>query len=94
MKDIRDTVAEAIRKARGQPHPGLRYSQHLANAAIAAYRQACRIETREHLAEVVDRLGHEIVVLDATGNAWQGVYDMEDEHLPAWLLWSPEWRQP
>lgn len=39
---IRDKVATAIERARGRSHPGLRYSQHLADAAIAAYLEADR----------------------------------------------------
>jgi len=50
---IRDRVAKAIERARGRSHPGLRYSQHLADAAISAHlealEQAARIETVEQL---------------------------------------------
>ena len=48
---IRDKVATAIERARGRSHPGLRYSQHLADAAISAHlealEQAARIDTVE-----------------------------------------------
>ena len=60
----------------------------LADAAIAAYQQACIIETADHLAELVDTHGHEIVVLDAEGGACQGFYDFDADQFPATLLWT------
>ncbi|AMQ67032.1 hypothetical protein [Mycolicibacterium fortuitum] len=63
------------------------HERHVAELIDAALHP--RIETLDQLAEYVDQHGHEIVVLDANGNAWQGVYDMSPDDLTARVLYTP-----
>ena len=101
---IRDKVATAIERARGRSHPGLRYSQHLADAAISAHleaqEQAARIDTVEEL----DACPVATVVLDAAQHIFECRRDtgywympsyfyqfVSDElHLPCRVLWRGE----
>lgn len=59
----------------------------LAAAAEEHYRPV--IKSSEHLMELLDKHGHEIVVLDAHNGAWQTYYDVDDGVYPGILLWSP-----
>lgn len=56
----------------------------------AEWVKARTIENADHLAEVVDRYGHEIVIVDAGGGACQSFYDFDPEQFPARLVWIPE----
>jgi hypothetical protein len=66
------------------------WSEHVAEVQREAERRARTIETVDHLAELIDRYGHEIVIVDALDGACQGFYDFDPEQFPATLVWRPE----
>lgn len=60
MTTPRDKVAKAISAARGHAHPGLHYTEHLADAAIAAHLEALKAD------------GYAVVTLPASPSEYWG----------------------
>lgn len=101
---IRDKVATAIERARGRSHPGLRYSQHLADAAISAHLEALEQAARIDTVEELDACPVATVVLDNAQRLFECRRDtgywytpsdycqfVSDElHLPCRVLYRPE----
>ncbi|AID58865.1 hypothetical protein PBI_GAIA_45 [Mycobacterium phage Gaia] len=61
----------------------------LADTIAAEWHKSRTIENADELAELIDRYGHEVVLLDAHGGACQGSYDFDPDQFPARVLHLP-----